>query len=463
MLRPPASGAGDRGTRRSTLRTVVVALLLVGTLAGPALASPQPDAVCDVCGEKYERAATELGVNVTVTHSTAEVRLYANGTTAWVVHNRLTPESADRLRESPNGPETVTRAAFETYPAGPVDDPTSVATVFDDRTVTIRYRDDAPVSQSFGVTVLEYFDTNGYDYWYVVNADELRVVGPEGTHVTNHPANADVDGRTVTWRGDSSELWGGTDLYDGDGRIAFADADASAPALRTTGALWADTLPIYLDNLRSFLVPTVLVAGVLSLAGLGVVRRVSDRIVPRQAGRAIGAVGTVGAVVAVGAGVATDALGNAGWWVAGATVFATAGWVTAERPAWVETPGRAAVTGLGSCVVGVLAATPVFVFAGPPGGRPLLGGLARILVILLPLGLAPAAGLLAGRAGHRSLLAGWGALLATFTVAAASVIPVATRPFGLLIFVLLIGALVGAVLATPLAALGAGVAARRAG
>lgn len=462
MPRPPAASGGDRPSRRAALLAAVVALLAVGSVAAPALASPQPDVACDVCGVKYEHGAKEVGVNVTVTHSTAEVRVFENGTAAWVVHNRLTLSSADRLRSSSASLDSVTAASFAAYPEGPVENPSRVETSLSDRTVTVRYRDAAPVSRSFGVTLVEYFDTNGYDYWYVVNADRLRVVGPEGTHVTNQPALATVDGRTVTWRGDSSEVWGGTDLSDG-ARIVYADAGTGATGLRTTAALWGDTLPIYLDNLRSFLLPTVLVAGVLTLAGLGLARRFGSRVRSQQVGRALWALGTVAVVAAVSAGVAMDALENASWWVGVAALLATVGWLAAERPERFATPRRAAVTGLVGAVVGVAVATPLFVLAGSPAGDSPLPALVRLLLLLVPLALAPAAGLLAGRTDPRWVLAGWATLVAGFALATASIVPVADRPFGLIIFVLLIGAVVGSVVATPLATLGAGFADRRPG
>lgn len=432
-------------------------LLVLLTLAAPGLASPQPDVACDVCGVKYEQGAADAGVALNVTHSTAEVRVHENGTATWVVHNRLTPESADRLRDGSVSLDAIARASFDTYPEGPVDEPSAIETSRTDRTVTIRYRDSAPVSRTAGATVLEYFDTNGYDYWYVVNADRLTVVTPEGTRVTNRPAGASVDDRTVTWRGNGDDVWGGADIT-GDARVVYVHSGASTPGLRTTAALWADTLPIYLDNLRSFLVPTLVAAGGLSLAGLGLARRVGSRSRTRTIGRGLWALGVVGIVVAVGAGLATGALENAGLWVAVAGLVATVGWVAAERSERFETPRRAAVTGLAAGGVGVLLATPLVVVGGTPGGDTTLPALGRLLLLQVPLALAPAAGLFAGRSDRQWVLAGWVTLVGAFAVAAMAVIPVADRPFGIILLLLVGGVVVGSLVTTPLATLGAGVA-----
>lgn len=452
MARPP----GIAGSRRR-LAAAALTLLVVLTVAAPAFASPQPDAACDVCGVNYEQGAADAGINVTVTHSTAEVRIHENGTATWVVRNRLTPESIDRLSDDSVSLDVIARASFDTYPGGPVEEPSSLATSRTDRTVTVRYRDGVPVSRTAGATVLEYFDTNGYDYWYVVNADRLTVVSPEGTRVTNQPAGASVDGRTVTWRGTSDDAWGGPDIT-GDARVVYVDSGASAPGLRTTAALWADTLPIYLDNLRSYLFPTLLAAGVLSLAGLGLARRVGTRPRARGIGRGLWALGVVGAVGAVGVGLVTGALENAGWWVAVAGLLATVGWLATEHPERFETPRRAVLTGLAGALVGTLAATPLVVLAGSPGGATTLPAVGRLLLLQAPLALAPAAGLFAGRSDRQWVLAGWGTLVGAFAVAAMAIIPVADRPFGIILLVLVGGAVVGSLVTTPLATLGAGFA-----
>lgn len=446
-----------RTETRWRVRALAVGLLLAVSVVGPALASPQPDVVCDVCGEQFEAGAADVGVNVTVTHSTADVRLYDNGTAVWTVRNDLTAESADRLRESETTPSTVTVAAFETYPEGPVDEPTSVETTLADRTVTVRYRDAAPVTRSFGTYLVEYFDTNGYDYWFILNADRLSVVGPAGTTVTNQPSKATVHGRTVTWEGDSGERYDGSGLYDG-ARIVYTPTDGSAPGLRTTAALWADTLPIYLGNLGSFVLPTTVVFSGLALAGLVAARRFGGRFEPSTLGKGLAALGSLTAVAAVGIGATSGALNNASGWMALGIVVAVVGAAAARRPTWVETPTRAAVTGLGGVLVGVLAAVPVVLVAGSPGGGMGLAALARLAVLLFPVGLAPAAGLLVGIGTRRGLAMGWSVLVAAFALAGAVVVPVADRPFGLIILVMLAGAVLAAVALTPLATLGVGVA-----
>ncbi|WP_255150479.1 hypothetical protein [Halorarius halobius] len=441
------------GRRRAA--SLVVVLLVALPLVAPAVASPQPDAACDVCGQKFERGAEELGVSVNVTHSTADVYLDGGGAATWVVRNRLTPDSAARLRGNPERVDAVAAAAFETYPEGPVENPTGLTATLSNRTVTIRYDHDAPTDRTAGVTLVEYFDTDGYDYWYVVNADRLTVVAPEGTRVTNDPAEATVDGRNVTWRGGSEELWSGPSLTDGEARVVYADADASLPGVRTTAALWADVLPIYLDNIRTFLVPTALAFGLLAAGGLTVARYGGSRVDPETAGRAVAGLGVAATLAALVGGVVWESTNNAAALVGLTGLAVLLGGVAVVRPRWLRTARGAALTGAAAALgcAGVATLGSWVTLAGPVPAT--AGGLVSWWTFLLPVALSPAAGLLVAQGRP---VAGWGLLVAALVVAGAVFLPVATRPFGLLLFAMFAGAALAAVAATPLATLGASFA-----
>ncbi|WP_435195582.1 hypothetical protein [Natronomonas sp. EA1] len=433
----------------------LLTLLVVASIVPAALASSPPQVACGACGEQFARAAADVDIEVTVLESTADVRLLANGTAAWTARTRVTPESAARLENATVGVHALARAALASYPNGPAEDPTGLDTRLVGNTVVVTFTDRAPLERAFGTTRLEYFDTDGADRGFRVNVDRLSVVTPERTRVTNTPAESVVDGRNVTWYGNAT-AFSETHLSHGEGRIVFAPTDLQNSALRTTAALWADTLPIYLDNLRAYVLPTTLLFGALVGVGLGLIRG-TDRDRASGLGRGLLAVGVA---IALGSLVLAlvGRLPAVGVTIAGAVLVAVLGWVAATRPDHYRAARPAARVGLVSLTGVLIAVIPVIVAFAPPFAPPLPVILGTLWLQLLPVALAPAAGVLASRSRARSFALGWALLVGAVALAAAAFVPTDYRPFGALIVFMLMSAIAAAVVVTSLAAVGAGLA-----
>lgn len=429
--------------RRSTL--ALCALLLVGSLALPALASPQPTPVCGPCGGGFEEAATYYDVEqqFDVVHSTATVRVHRDGSATWTVRNRLGNESqAATLRDRPGLlRQIVDRAITRSTLEGPTE---NVSVRVENRTVVVTFEDPyATTRMPGGVHVVDYFHSRGYDTWPVLTADRLSVVGPEGTAVTNDPAGAEVRGRNATWYGNGSvKVWDAPTLTT-DAYVTFAEPGPTAPAT-TTLAIALATLPIVVAVVGSFHLPALLLFG-LALAGSSVVARyVRPRVSARRVTQAVGLLG--GAVL--GWSVLESNL--EGSLLLGSGLLAVAMVVTArvreeEIRAWM-------LSGVG--LLGLGAAAAVLVVTAPErSGSPLRT--ASSLLLLLPFAAAPVLGSALRVDRPRRTAGAFALVLGAFLAGTLSIVPPLTHPFGLAIVVLAGYALAAAVLSVPFLLLGA--------
>lgn len=468
MWRVPRSSA----TRPVALPAVLVAALLLAAIA-PALASPQPDPVCGACGSAFEDAAEEEGLAVNGTNSTATVHVHANGSATWVVTNHVNESAADRLREDPTLLDRVAkRAATGGWGLPGVYDDGDVqfeSAGIDGRTVTIRFVDPDAGQHHAGVLVIDYLHSQGIRGGWILNADTFTIVGPPGTTVVNDPraaidreytpANAvpTVDGRRVTWHR-SAETESGAAFYD-DVYLAFGDA--GTPAWRVDAALALATAPIWVDNIQAFVFPAVVVYGVLLVGVAVAARRVGTSDVdPDRFATGVAAAGAVGVV----AGVLAPAVDQPGWFASAAAVYLVTGTAALLRPDAFRSirgalgVGVASLAGIAAILGGVSLAGGGFgIGIGAVSGS--LGSMLRGVVFHLPLVIAPAFGVALARAGRRgSRRASLGAFLGALTSLAAAgavFVPVASRPFGLIIVFTIGGAVFAAIFSLPLAALAA--------
>lgn len=455
---------------RVALATLFAAALLVAALA-PVLASPQPDPVCGACGSAFEEAAAEEGLAANVTDSTATVHVRANGSATWVVTNRVNASAAARLHQEPALLDRVARRAATTGWGLPnVYDGTGVrvgsATV-DDRTVTLRFTDSTAGQRRAGVLVVDYLHSDGVRGGWILNADTFTVVGPPGTTVVNAPGAAidreytppnavpTVDGRRVTWHGTAENEYRAA-FYD-DVYLAFGDA--GTPAWQVDAALALATAPIWLDNVAAFVLPAVGVYGVLLLGVAVATRKVATTgIDPDQFAIAVAAVGAVGVV----AGVLAPTVDQPGWFVGVAAVYLATGTAALVRPAAFRSAGNALGTGVAS-LAGVAVLLGGLSLAGRGFGVGVGGGalvsVLRGTAVHLPLAVAPAFGVVLARATRRGRRrASLGAILGalgSLAVAGAVFVPVASRPFGLVILFTVGGAVLAATFGLPLVALAA--------
>ncbi|MEF8801905.1 MAG: hypothetical protein V5A38_06180 [Halolamina sp.] len=225
--------------RRSLL--ALCTLLLVSSIALPAIASPQPQPVCGPCGTGFENAADREDIELTVIESTATVQIHDDGSATWRVTNTLQNESsAASLRTHSKTLDTIVTYAIR---RSSVDGPTENRSArVEGETVVLTFEDrDATTEVPGGVHVVDYLHSGGADSWSVLTADRFTVTGPEGTTVTTDPPGATVTGRNATWHGNgTAKMWDVRRLeLDGYGlRCGFARDGRSDARARP-----ADTAP----------------------------------------------------------------------------------------------------------------------------------------------------------------------------------------------------------------------------
>ncbi|WP_436928666.1 hypothetical protein [Halosimplex halobium] len=442
-------------------RLVAVGLLVVlaAVTAAGGVASPQLDPVCRACGSSFADAADDRGYDVTVTNSTATVRVHANGSATWTVTNRLDGADADALAE-PDAAESVARAAVReghglphVYEEGSL---TVESVAVEGRSVTVRFTDPDAGTRRLGTLVVDYFHSDGVQGGWILDVDEFTLVGPPGATVLNDPAGAvdseyappeatpTVDGGRVTWRGSTAEEHGPVfyeDLY-----VVYGDPETAG--WRVAGATALSSAPLWLGNLGSFVVPTAFVfAGVLFVvvAGVGGLLSSGRGVQPKQ-------VAALGGLAAVAVPVVSP-----GEWLVGlAATYLVAGGAGTVAPRLLRSLRGAAALGVASlaAVGGAYAA-----LEGLLGDPVVFESAVELAVYHLPL----AGGLLVGRAlaeyraggGLRPVLFGAAVALTGWFVAGAVYVPFASTPFGLVLFVMGFAAVAAAIGASPLVALAA--------
>ncbi|MCU4799980.1 hypothetical protein OB920_06310 [Halobacteria archaeon HArc-gm2] len=438
---------------------LVVAFFLVA-VAGPAMASSGPDNVCGACGDAFEDAASEQGVPASVTHSTATVYVHENGSATWVVTNRVDQSAADQFTESPAALHRVARAAAtEGYepPVGTRVPRTSVTASVDDRNVTVRFRERDASESRLGLTVAGTLHKGGVRGGWLLNANRFTVVGPPGTELVNEPnetihadtADApgvpDVDGRRVTWTGPATD-WGSfifQNVY-----LVYGPPDTSE--YHADGAVALATAPLWVENVKWYVLPPTAVYGVLLLGGVAVVRRAGSG----DSGRLGGVVAGLG-LVGILAAVLAQRVHEPAWYGGLATIYLVTALVDRRRPDRLESVRDALEVGVVAALGAGVVATAIEPTAWAHGSS------ARTVLeqtaYHLPVAVAPAFGLAV--AGPRSTRTAWtvvpgfiGAVFAFFLAAVVRV-PVATRPFGPLILLMGAGAVVSVLAAIPLAVL----------
>lgn len=430
----------------------VAALLVVAGTALPALASPQPTPVCGACGGSFETAARDYVENATVTHSTAVVDVHENGSATWHVRNRL--RNASTARFFRNHPDVLSAVSRDAISTGLVDDRlTRVDARVENRTVVVVFRQADAVDRRSGVLVSDYLHTHGRDAWPTLTADNLTLVGPPGTVVTNDPAGATVSGRRATWHGNGSAPRYEAPTAPTDAYVVFGDPGPLA-------GLWAGvavalaTLPTVVRVTTTFLLPPLaLFAGLLAVVAR-VETAVERRVTPGRR-RVAGLVAALGVL-----GVATTAAGLVSFGTARSTaefgVLALAmGGVVLLRgdDATLRDVLLAGAAGLVVCLVAV-----VPLLAGTPVGSALGDAIAlREVSRLVPFVLAPALGAVPSGRTRARLLAGT-VVVGGFLLAEFSTVWPTRVPFGAVVFFLGALAVVVAVASLPFVLLGRAVA-----
>lgn len=276
----------------SSLRTAVAvglaALFVAGVVAVPALASPAPVSACPPCDDGFVRAAAEHGLDTAVAESEATVRVHRNDSATWRVRVVPTDESAlNRLAGNESLARAVADDSFGVRYGDGIDHRILAATVRDGAFL-IRYRTAGVVEEGpLGTRLLTYFRDDPGAYVYTdLGADELTVVGPEGTAVAR--GFGEVDGRRLT----ATAL---PDVRDGP-FVVFAPAGTPAPGLVGTLAVLETLAGVVARNLLAF----VVVPGGVAVGGVVALRRIAGPARERDPRRFGAGVAIAGVVVVVG-------------------------------------------------------------------------------------------------------------------------------------------------------------------
>lgn len=452
--------------RTALLTVLLIALSAFLPAVTPAVASPQPDPVCGACGSSFEETAENHGVAVNVTHSTATVQMHENGSATWVVTNHVNESAASRLSQNPDVLNRIAREAAakgwglpDVYEEGVV---TFQTASIDDRTVRIQFQDPDAGDRHAGVLVVDYLHSEGVRGGWILNADRFTLRGPPGTEVVNNPRAAIIDEYTsadvapevtegnATWRGTAAHEYGAA-FYD-DVYIAYGGPETSS--LRVDAALTIATAPIWLDNVQAFVLPAVVIYGLL-LAGVTAGTRWAAAVSldANQVATAVTGIGLITVLAAVGTKLLTGPSSFAGL----GAIYLVTGGVALIRPRSLRSVRGAltvaviSVLAVGSILLGLGLVTRPFEYVAPT--------VLRGMVFHLPLAVAPAFGLAVARADEhgtrRSTALAFVGALGSLALAGMVFVPFDSRPWGLILFFTVGGAILAALLGLPLAVLAA--------
>ncbi|WP_348607284.1 hypothetical protein [Halobaculum rarum] len=293
--------------RPPSLRTAVAialaTLFVAGGAALPALASPAPVSGCPPCDDGFVHAAAEHDLDTAVAESEATVRVHRNDSATWRVRVVPANESAlNRLAENESLARAVAGDSFGVRYGGGIDHRLLGADVRDGAFL-IRYRTLGVVEEGpLGTNLLTYFRDDPGAYIYTdLGADELTVVGPEGTSVAR--GFGEVDGRRMT----ATAL---PDVRDGP-FVVFAPAGTPASGIVGTLAVLEALAGVLARNFLAF----VLVPGGVAVGGLVALRRIADPAHDRDpwrlgAGVAVGGAAVLVATLVAESGALPEVTGN---------------------------------------------------------------------------------------------------------------------------------------------------------
>ncbi|QLH82615.1 hypothetical protein [Halosimplex pelagicum] len=345
--------------RRPTLLAVAALLVCsgVGAVAvGPANAAPPPESVCGVCGDGLADAAENEGIRLTVEYGTATIRVREDGSGHWDARVRIDDDAADRLAANATLRERVVRASLDRRTV--VEDPRNLRTSVVNDTLVVTFDQPGVAHRSLGgVVLVDLLDPRARRAGLDLDADQLRIEGPNGTVVSRAPSAATVENGAVVWRVTDEEPGLGSDT-----RLAFAPSDGPAARALTTVGFVAFSVGVAEPSALALGVAPAALLGALLLA----VRRWGDELPavdPLLLSKAITGSGAAVAVLA-GAALAGSVLLDAAVAETVAT-FAALYALVAAGAAVLDRPSARAALGwtLGASALVALAASVVSVVA----------------------------------------------------------------------------------------------------
>ncbi|MFQ3475112.1 hypothetical protein HKK80_02470 [Halonotius sp. F2-221B] len=446
--------------KRAALLISLFVIAVLCLTAAPAVGGPTPNPVCGACGSSFEDAASDNGVIVNVTASTAAIQIHPNGSATWTVTNRLS-QSAATLSSSPETLTQITREAATSRgviyrgDTGPV---VFRSATVDNETVRIRFRDPDAGARHLGVLVVDYFHSPRMRGSWILNADPISVSGPTGTVVSNDPRGAindeyagdgelpTVTGNTVQWANTSTD--GRQASLSEDLYLAFSEPATSS--LQVAAAFTVASLPIWLGNISIVVLPAAFVYGILLIGVAAVARRAADSALAADRLAAAG----VGFGVWLLGMVVFDALpatlGGVG------TIYLIVGAAAWHRPDLLRSTRGALAVGLAS--MGGVAAT-LWGLGVVDARSALAPTVVHAMVTHLPLAVAPAFGHAVcrrgGSASNARIAAGFAGGIVAFLLAGGVFVPFDVGWFIFMTFGTVGAAVAAALFGLPLAMLGA--------
>ncbi len=165
------------------------------------VAAPPPAPLCGVCGSSVE----DVGVSGADGPGTLDVYVDDAGDSLWHARVPVTESAAERYRANATALEAAVADAWPRYHVADGDVRT-VGTTLEDGTVVVNYTVDDVARRGVGESwLLEYFHEKGPTTNYDQQARRVTVHAPDGTVVTNRPADASVDGNAATWTTDGPD------------------------------------------------------------------------------------------------------------------------------------------------------------------------------------------------------------------------------------------------------------------
>lgn len=249
----------------------LLALLGVFLAVSVGVAAPNPQMACSACNPGFELTAYNYVNQVDVERSTVHIRLHEDGNATWTVRNEVGTNDTAVLRENGNL-STIAKRAVRSggLPDLGANDglqpARNISARIDGGTVVIRFTHPQAASRFGSVYLVEYFHVAKGGI--VINAANYTIVGPEGTTLTNDPTGPiedpalepTVDGRRVTWHGDTNER---EEIVTEQVFLAFAPTDDGLAGLKTMTAIGLDVAPTVLGSLVSLVLLQTAVFGLM--------------------------------------------------------------------------------------------------------------------------------------------------------------------------------------------------------
>lgn len=218
---------------------VLAPVVLAGLPLAPAAAAPPPVEVCGVCGDQLSTIGPQEGVPMNVEYSVANISVRDDGSSHWHARVWITDSAARRFEANASLREHVVRTTLEDGRTA-VEAPRNLRTRIDGSTLVVDFDVENVAHRSVGgVWLVDFLTSSYHGRTLEIDADTLRVRGPNGTVVARAPESARVRTGSVVWR-----PAGGDMALDGGDRLAFAGTDGVVAQFATTLAITLDEVTL---------------------------------------------------------------------------------------------------------------------------------------------------------------------------------------------------------------------------